>query len=106
MKRRFDQLLAHWGQAAQWTPAEGETQQLRVFLQPVLKKREALPVTATALGAVSDQRWLCWSGAALAEGDLLLCGGEQLVVQEVQTLRLGDVIICRRAALRRRKEEA
>ena len=84
----------------------GESCEIPVFLQPVLKKREELPVTATALGAVSDQRWLCWCGHALCAGDSLEHNALALIVQEVQAMTVGGETVFWRAVLRRRKERA
>ena len=106
MRAQFGHLLEKWGQQALWTPVDGEACEIRVFLQPVLKKREDLPVTATALGPVSDQRWLCWSAEVLRAGDALDHGEDGLIVQEVQTLELGGETVFRRSVLRRRKEKA
>ena len=106
MRARFEHLLEKWGERVLWTPVGGESCEIRVFLQSVLKKREELPVTATALGPVSDQRWLCWCAHALGVGDSLDRDELALIVQEVQTMTVGGETVFHRAVLRRRKERA
>lgn len=98
--RRYGQqvCLTRWG--------TGESAVLWAFLQPVLKGREELPVTATPLGPVSRQRWLyIGSGAQMVSpGDRMACGELRLVVQEAQTVYwAGEPLYCR-AVLRREKE--
>ena len=59
MTGSFDRLLARFGQSVTLTPGDpGPSLALRAFLQPILKRREALPVTPSPLGAVSQKRWL------------------------------------------------
>ena len=54
MKSSFDQLLTRFGQDITLTPrSTGEPLTLRAFLQPILKRREELPITPSPLGAIS-----------------------------------------------------
>ena len=105
MRERFQRLLDRWGQTVRLVTGDGHETQAQVFLQPVFRQREEFPLSATALGAVSRQRWLCWSHAEMAPGDKLTCDGQHFAVQEVQLLRLGNSILCRRATLRPWRED-
>ena len=109
MTARLVRLMEAYGQSVALTRRGAEAPvQVRAFLQPVLKRRENLPVTATPLGAVSCQRWL-YIGSGRQEispGDLAACGESRLVVQEARPVRWGDEILYYWALLRREKEAA
>lgn len=99
--------MRRYGQEVLVTRREtGESTAARAFLQPVLKQREDLPVTATPLGPVSRQRWLyIGSGAQMVSpGDRIACGSLRLVVQEAQAVCWADEPLYWRAVLRREKE--
>ena len=107
MKARLERLMRRYGQAVCLTEREtGESAVVRAFLQPILKQREDLPVTATPLGPVSRQRWLYIGsgGHPVSPGDRAVCGGLHLVVQESQSIWWRDEILYCRAVLRREKE--
>ena len=86
----------------------GEEIPVRAFLLPFLKEREDLPVTATPLGVVSDQRWLYIGPAAteLEPGDWIRFQGECYAVQEAMTICFRREAIYGRAILRRKKKGA
>lgn len=109
MTGSFDRLLARFGQSVTLTPGDpGPSLALRAFLQPILKRREALPVTPSPLGAVSQKRWLYLGagGQALAPGDRVDAGELSLVVQEAHIVYWRDEPFYRWAILRERKEAA
>lgn len=109
MKDRLAGLMRRFGQELIIIPAgPGEVRTARAFLQPVRKTRQDLPVTASPLGAVCDQRWLCLgpAGMELDPGDRVRSGELRLIVQEALTVRWGQDALYRRAVLRREKEAA
>lgn len=109
MKSSFDQLLTRFGQDITLTPrSTGEPLTLRAFLQPILKRREELPITPSPLGAVSQKRWLYLgsAGQPLATGDRVDLDTLALVVQEERTIYWQDTPLYRWAILRERKEAA
>lgn len=109
MRGSFDQLLCRFGQTVTLTPkASGVPQTLHAFLQPILKRREALPITPSPLGAVSQKRWLYLGSSSqpLASGDTITGEELELVIQETQTVYWRDEPLYRWAILRERKEAA
>lgn len=108
MRAEFERVLARYGQRVLLTGKDGGERTVRAFLQPVLKRREKLPVTATPLGAVSDARWLyIGSGRQpVAPGDRVDCGGLRLTVQEARAVCWEDTPCYHWAILRPRKEAA
>ena len=108
MRAQFERVLARYGQRVLLTRADGGERAVRAFVQPVLKRREDLPVTATPLGAVSGGRWLyIGSGRQpVAPGDQVDCGGLRLVVQEARAVCWEDKPCYYWAMLRFRKEAA
>lgn len=109
MKARFEGLLERYGQEAALTPREGGgAVPLRAFVQPVLRKREELPLTVTPLGAASGQRWLYIGsgGQPLAPGDRLDWAGRSLAVQEACAVYWREAPLYWRAILRPGREAA
>ena len=109
MKARFEKLLARYGQSITVTDRRtGEAAAGKAFVQPVLKRREEVPVAVTALGGVSEERWLYLgsAGMALSPGDTVETGGMAFAVQEVRTVWWKDDALYRWAMLRRKKEAA
>lgn len=109
MRARLEGLMETCGQSVTLTRLEtGDTVPLRAFLQPILKRREALPAAPTPLGAVSSQRWL-YIGSGRQEispGDRAACGAERLVVQEARPIRWGDEVLYYWAVLRQERRNA
>ena len=109
MRARLEGLMETCGQSVTLTRLEtGDTVPLRAFLQPILKRREALPAVPTPLGAVSSQRWL-YIGSGRQEispGDRAACGAERLVVQEARAVGWQDETFYQWAVLRPEKEAA
>ena len=109
MRARLEGILARYGQDAVLTDREtGGERRVRAFVQPVLKKREDLPAQATALGAVSRERWLYIGvgSQSLRAGDGVACGGLRLVVQEARSVPWGGGTLYWWALLRKEKEKA
>lgn len=109
MKTRFESLLGRYGQSVAITSRRtGKTIQARAFVQPILRRREDIPIAATALGAVSGQRWLYLGSGALplSPGDLAECGAAALTVQEARPVYWQDEIAYYWALLRPKKEAA
>lgn len=108
MRARLASIIARHGQPLTLVRrSTGQALGLHAFLQPLLREREALPVHATPLGAVSRQRWLYIGPPEPAPepGDELIFLGERLAVQEALTVFLRQEPLYRRAILRRRKED-
>lgn len=109
MRRQLEGVLREYGQEVTVIRKEnGEETDVRAFFQPIRKDREEPPVTATPLGAVSDQRWLYIGPAALElePGDKLRFQGNQFVAQEAMTICFRREALYGRAILRREKETA
>lgn len=109
MRARLERMMETYGQSVILSRRDtGETATVRAFLQPILRRQEDLPVTATPLGAVSGQRWLYigQSGQELRPGDRVACGKLRLVVQETRAVWWKDEILYCWALLRREKEAA
>ncbi len=109
MKARFEGILSRYGQSVLLINRKTNLEKaVQAFVQPVLKRREELPFTATPLGAVSGQRWLYIgpSGCPLQPGDEVSCGQLRLAVQEVQTVLWRNEPLYCRAMLRQRREVA
>lgn len=107
MKTLLTERMRQYGQKVMVIPSgPGQVRLATAFLQPILKKREDLPVAATPLGAVSEQRWLYIgpAGITLSPGDRIRSAELYLIVQEVLTVNLGRDAMYRRAILRREKE--
>lgn len=109
MRAHLNGLTRRYGQELLLIPrAPLEVRTLRAFLQPIRKNREELPVTATPLGAVNEQRWL-YIGPAdepLFPGDRIRLKETYLTVQETQTVHFARETLFRRAILRQEKEAA
>ncbi len=103
----MDTILSRHGQSMTLRSREtGETREIKAFLQPILKKQEHPPISATPLGAVSRQRWLY-----LGSSQILIAPGDQirqkeltLIVQETRDIFLGDKLLYRWALLQPAKE--
>lgn len=109
MKARLERAMERYGQTVTLVPRDGsETQEVRAFLQPILKEQAEPPVAVTPLGPVCEHRWLYIgkAGVEIKVGDRMSCGGTQLVVQESQPVYWQDNVLYRRAILRREKESA
>lgn len=109
MRAQLEAIMREDGQDLTLIRREnGEEIPVRAFLQPFLKEKEDLPVTATPLGAVSDQRWLYIGPVEpeLEPGDRIGFGGDRFVVQEAMTICFRWNALYGRAILRREKEEA
>ena len=109
MRARLEGMMARYGQRVVLTKRNtGEAREVWAFVQPVRRQREELPVAATALGAVSSQRWLYIGppGQALAPGDRVALEGLRLTAQEIQTVWWQNAPLYCRAILRREKEAA
>ena len=109
MRARFERILERYGQTAALTRREsGETVPIRAFLQPVRKRRDHPPVTATPLGAVSVQRWpyIGRGGDPLSPGDRVIWRGRTLRVQEASVVCWRDEPLYCRALLAPGKEIA
>lgn len=98
--------MARFGQTVTITRRGQEPRETRAFLQPDLKRREALPVAVTPLGAVSAQRWMYLGSLELAPGDRAAWGGLRLAVQEARAVGWQDEILYYWAVLRPEKEAA
>lgn len=108
MRRRLERMMGQYGQTVTLKRRGQEPRETRAFLQPDLKRREALPLTATPLGAVSVQRWryLGPRDRELAPGDRVAWGGLRLVVQEARAVGWRDETFYQWAVLRPEKEAA
>lgn len=109
MRARLERIMERYGQSVTLTPGDGEEAvEIRAFVQPVLKEKEALPAAVTPLGPVSTQRWLYigQAGATVRAGDRVSCNGMRLVVQEARPVYWRDEVFYRWAMLRREKEAA
>ena len=109
MRTRLEQIMERYGQTVALVPRNGgDAQEIRAFLQPILKKQEEPQVAVTPLGPVSEQRWL-YIGPASVEvsvGDRMACGKARLVVQEMRPVYWRDEVLYRWAMLRQEKEAA
>ena len=108
MRRRLERMMDQYGQTVTLKRRGQEPRETRAFLQPDLKRRETLPLTATPLGAVSIQRWLYLGPGdrELAPGDRLAWGELRLVVQEARAVGWRDETLYQWAVLRPEKEAA
>jgi len=109
MRTRLEGILSAYGQTVTLAPREGgEERSFPAFLQPILKKREDLPVTATPLGAVNEKRWLYVgpAGQEIRPGDGVRSDSLRLTVQETETVYFQDAPLYNRAILRQEKERA
>lgn len=109
MKQKLEEIMRAHGQEITITRRESnETAEVLAFLQPLLKERETLPVTATPLGAVNDQRWLYVGPVAqeLEPGDRIRFDGMGLIVQEAMMICFRREALYCRAILRQEKEAA
>ena len=109
MKEKLEEIMRTHGQEVTLVRREngGEFSAL-AFLQPLLKEREAPPVTVTPLGTVDDQRWLYIGPAAqwFEPGDEIRFNGDRFVAQETMTICFRQEALYFRAILRRKKEAA
>lgn len=109
MKEKLEEIMRLHGQELTLIRRDGgEETAVSAFLQPLLKEREDLPVTATPLGAVNDQRWLYIGPAAreLEPGDRIRFAGIGLTVQEAMPVCFRREALYCRAVLRQEKEAA
>jgi len=109
MKARLERSMDRYGQTVTLVSRNSnETQEIRAFLQPILKEQVEPPVAVTPLGPVSEHRWLYIgkAGVEVKVGDRMSCGGTQLVVQEAQPVYWQEDVLYQRAILRREKEAA
>lgn len=107
MRARLEAIMNEHGEDLVLVRREsGEEIPVRAFLQPFLKEQEELPVTATPLGAVSDQRWLYIGPAAteLEPGDWIRFQEKCYAVQEAMTICFRQRALYGRAILRRKKK--
>lgn len=108
MRAQLEAIMSEHGEDLVLVRREsGEEIPVRAFLQPLLKERKDLPVTATPLGAVNDQRWLYIGPAAvkLEPGDWIQFRGERYTVQEAIAVCFCRQELYDRAILRRKKKE-
>lgn len=109
MTRLWETILAQHGQNVTLEKRDtGERQEVRAFLQPILKKQEQPPVTVTPLGAVNEQRWMYIGSSQIAvvPGDRIQHNGLALIIQEARGVFLGDALLYHWALLRPAKEAA
>lgn len=109
MRARLEEMMRTYGQTVTLVSRKGEEgMTFTAFLQPVLKEREAPPLTATPLGAVSGKRWLYVgpAGREIRPGDRVYFDDLRLVVQEAEAVYFRNEILYHRAVLRREKEAA
>jgi len=109
MRTRLEGILSAYGQTVTLIPRDGgEERSFSAFLQPVLKNREDLPVAATPLGAVNEQRWLYVgpAGQEIRPGDGIRFDRLRLAVQETETVYFQNAPLYTRAMLRQEKERA
>lgn len=109
MRTQLEGIIRSFGQTVTLIPRKSRCEtRFQAFLQPVLKEREDLPVTATPLGAVNGQRWLYVGPAAreISEGDMVHLDGIHLTVQEATAVYFRGEVLYHRAILRQEKEWA
>lgn len=109
MRAQWEQCLARFGQLVRLIrKMDGDSLEIRAFVQPVRKEREVLPAAASPLGAVSRQRWLYLGSAEyeIAPGDTVELDATRLVAQETQMVYWAEKPLYFRAILRREKEAA
>ena len=107
MTGQMDAILSRHGQSVTLRIRKtGETREIKAFLQPILKKQDHPPISATPLGAVNKQRWLyLGSGQVpIAPGDRIRQKELTLSVQETRDIFLGDELLYRWALLQPEKE--
>lgn len=87
----FDELLRVHGAEAEVTH-EGETAQVRAFVQRILKKETEAPEVQTNFGAADQRHWLYLGpkGQALSAGDSVSCGTLRFVVQTAEAIFVGQ----------------
>lgn len=88
MTEVLDSILARYGRDIEIT-RDGDILPAKAFLQPVTQREKALPYEATSLGSVDDRLWRCLTRTALAEGDVISCGGEAYRVQNCAAVYAG-----------------
>ena len=109
MKIYVDSILRQHGQQLTLLRRnDSKETDLRAFIQPHLKKQLHPPVTATPLGAVSEQRWtyIGPGNIDLSPGDRLRQNEAVWTVQETHTVCCSDEILYRWALLQPTKEAA
>ena len=104
MTGQLPAIFSRYGQRITLTTADGKTSEIRGFLQPVRKKQEKAPVTVTALGPVSRQRWLYIGSTEIRPGDQIRFRDLMLQAQESQEVCLGSRTLYYRAILHPGKE--
>lgn len=107
MKEKLEEIMRMHGQEVRLIRKEGgEETNVSAFLQPLLKEQADLPVTATPLGAVNDQRWLYIGPAAqwFEPGDTVCCNACRFTAQEAMTICFRREPLYFRAILRQEKE--
>lgn len=109
MRARLEQIIERYGQTVTLTPRNGdEVQEIRAFVQPVLKKNAEPPVAVTPLGPVCEQRWLYigQAGTPVSAGDRVTLHEMRLAVQESKLVYWRDEALYQQAILRREREAA
>lgn len=108
MRQTLERIMAQYGQTVTLARRDGTKRTLRAFVQPVTKQREALPIAATPLGAVSEELWVYIGpgDAPLSPGDSVEQGVLSLTAREVKALYWQDEVLYHWALLGRRKEAA
>ena len=102
MRVHLEQMMERYGQTVALVPGDGnDAQEIRAFVQPILKEQTEPPVAVTPLGPVSEHRWLYigQAGVEVSVGDRISCGKDRLIVQEAQAICWRNEILYRRAIL-------
>ena len=97
MSGTFEMLLAKYGQSVKLCRHEGETETIRVFLQPVTERRETWRQTEPSpMGTVRKDRFLCLTGVDAPlehlEDGYLEWRELRLKVSAVQPIYIGGTI--------------
>lgn len=97
MSGTFEKLLAKYGQSVTLCRREGETENIRVFLQPVTERRETWrQAEPSPMGTVRKDRFLCLAGADTPlehlEDGYLEWRNLRLKVSAAQPIYIGDTV--------------
>lgn len=104
MTARLIGVLIRYGRDV--TVLHGETETAgKAFLQ-LLSAAETAPYQVTPLGAADDRRWLLLADVALADGDVVRCGGADYEVCAAAPVYLGREFSHWRGVLEKRRETA
>ena len=96
-------VLNRYGRALTLTHG-GTAAAVRGFLQPLSQRSKAAPYAVTALGTADDRRWLLLTGAEVADGDLVACGGDRYTVRTCAAQYIGSELSHWEAVLERARE--